>query len=94
MKANQKLKVGEKYIVRSWESMKKEYGLEGEFIKTPAYFVNDMKKYCGQKVTIAKGGHRGYFYNIIEDNGKFVWDPCMLTTEDSLEYLIDKGVLA
>ena len=90
MNAEQKLKVGEKYIVRSWESMKKEYGLEGEFINTPAYFVYGMKKYCGRKVTIVKEG-RGYFYKIIEDNGHFIWDPCMLTTEDSLEYLIDKG---
>lgn len=89
MNAEQKLKVGEKYIVRSWKSMKKEYGLAGGHIKTPAYFVDGMKKYCGQKVTIAK--EYGGFYDIREDNGCFKWDPCMLTTEDSLEYLIDKG---
>ena len=89
MNVEQKLKVGEKYIVRSWASMKKEYGLAGGHIKTPAYFVYGMKKYCGQKVTIAK--EYGGFYDIIEDNGCFKWDPCMLTTEDSLEYLIDKG---
>lgn len=90
MKEDQRLEIGKKYIVKSWDSLAKEYGLNccGD-IKTPAIFMNDMKKFCGQEVTI-KSHHILDLYRIKEDNGFYLWEQCMLLRKDSIEYLIEK----
>lgn len=49
-----KFKVGEKVRIRSWEDMKKEFGLNGRGdIKCEKIFVSDMKDLCGKIFTIS-----------------------------------------
>ena len=79
-----KIKVGEKYRVRSLESLKREFGLEkadlpGEAILCYVPFVRNMYKYCGRIITIA------YVYtwepnvfDIKEDYGIFAWSTDMI----------------
>ena len=78
------VKIGEKYRVRSWESMKKEFGsvytdLPDEYINCCASFVKSMRKYCGTIVTIDYVCDRNsdLFY-IKEDMGKFTWSTDMI----------------
>lgn len=80
MKATRKLYRSEKYRVRSYEDMAKEFKTDGNgTIETPAYFTTEMSVYCGTTVTIASESpiFKGC-YKICEDNSRWLWDPCML----------------
>jgi hypothetical protein len=50
-----KYKVGDKVVIRSWQDMAKQFGLDryGD-IKTKVCFVGEMRKYCGTEMTISK----------------------------------------
>lgn len=53
-----KYKVGDKVIIREWDDMEREFGLDfGGDIKAKCCFVRPMRKYCGKKMTI--GGIAG-----------------------------------
>ena len=79
-----KVKVGQKYKVRLWEDMKREFGLKHasspyEYIDCQASFVRDMRKYCGNIITIK------YvliwdkeLFDIEEDGGVFTWSTDMI----------------
>lgn len=50
------MKVGQKYKVRSWDDMEREFGVNYYgAIRCNNYcsFVGEMKKYCGKKLRIA-----------------------------------------
>lgn len=48
-----KYKVGDKVIVREWDDMEKEFGLDsGGDIKAKCCFVESMREHCGKSVTI------------------------------------------
>lgn len=69
--SNMKYKVGDKVRVRSWESMKKEFGLKDDGnIKVMFTFTKEMKKYCGKLVTISSNNG---CYMIKEDSGRYTW---------------------
>lgn len=84
------IQVGKKYLVKSWEQMEKEYGLtySGQ-INTPCVFVRQMKKYCGNIVTISSKIYG--LYSIKEDNGIWNWDDCMFVApEKTIRYFLEK----
>ena len=64
-------KPGDKIKLRTWEDMKKQYGLykDGD-IKSKFRLVQDMKKYCGKIVTVRIVS--GESFNIEEDS-KWNW---------------------
>lgn len=70
------MKVGQKYKVRSWDDMEREFGIaEGIFetyIPCRGAFMLSMKKYCGTIVTVASTDWFKLF-RIQEDEGKFSW---------------------
>ena len=66
-------KVGDKVRVRDWDDIVKEFGICGENITIPGcYFVELMKKYCNNIVTISELtiSHK---YLVKEDAGGFCW---------------------
>lgn len=76
------MKVGQKYKVRSWDDMKKEFGIaEGfeTYIPCSGYFMLSMKKYCDTIVTFVEniGGWHDLF-RVQEDEGKFLWSMDMV----------------
>ena len=76
-----KIEIGKKYLVKSWEEMEKEYGLdECGYINVPAAFVPSMRRFCKTIVTIKSRGNSlgDLWYDIIEDNGEFFWSKEML----------------
>ena len=70
------MKVGQKYKVRSWDDMVREFGIaEGvaeTYILCEGDFMLSMKKYCGTIVTVASTGWFDLF-RVQEDGGKFLW---------------------
>lgn len=74
------MRVGQKYKVRSWDDMKREFGItEGiaeTYIPCRGDFMLSMKKYCGTIVTISLIG--GDFFRIQEDEKRFVWSTDMV----------------
>lgn len=53
-----KYKVGDKVIIREWDDMEREFGVDfGGDIKAKCCFVRSMREYCGKKMTI--GGITG-----------------------------------
>lgn len=50
--------IGDKVTIRQGDDMESEFGLNeyGE-IKVPKYFTNNMKKYCGQTLSIVHVSH-------------------------------------
>ena len=47
--------VGDRVIVRQWDDMESEYGLnESGEIKVPKFFTEPMKQYCGQTLSIVR----------------------------------------
>jgi hypothetical protein len=57
-----KYKVGDKVIIRSWEDMEKQFGLDRDGdIKTEACFLKQMRKHCGKKLTISNIRASGNF---------------------------------
>lgn len=75
------MKVGQKYKVRSWDDMKREFGIaEGiaeTYIPCEGDFMLSMKKYCGTIVTVASTGWFDLF-RVQEDKGKFIWSTDMV----------------
>lgn len=79
------LQVGDKVKVRSWESMKKQFGIRiSGAINISPYFIEDMQKFCGQTVTISEIPDRSCYFRIIEDGGEYHW------IEDFVETLSEK----
>lgn len=72
------IKVGDKVKIRTWESMEKEFGLDDDgCIKTKDYFVTNMRKFCGQTVTVKEikdGFYEGNF-RIEEDSFYYNFPP-------------------
>lgn len=71
-----KYKVGDKVLVREWDDMVKEFGIDNKGIAIPnCYFVEKMKKYCGDVVTICEFNiHNGNTrYSIKEDDHCWFW---------------------
>lgn len=70
------MRVGQKYKVRSWDDMKREFGIaEGiaeTYIPCEGDFMLSMKKYCGTIVTVVSTGWFDLF-RVQEDEGKFLW---------------------
>lgn len=75
------MRVGQKYKVRSWDDMKREFGItEGiaeTYIPCRGNFMLSMKKYCGTIVTVVSTG-RYNFFRVQEDEGKFIWSMDMV----------------
>lgn len=75
------MRVGQKYKVRSWDDMKREFGIaEGiaeTYIPCKGDFMLSMKKYCGTIVTVASTGWFDLF-RVQEDGGKFMWSTDMV----------------
>lgn len=75
------MRVGQKYKVRSWDDMEREFGIaEGmaeTYIPCVGDFMLSMKKYCGTIVTVASTGWINLFH-VQEDGGKFLWSVDMV----------------
>lgn len=75
-----KFKVGDKVIVRSWDDMEKEYGLDGcGSIDLGFGFVEEMREFCGKVVTIKAVFDEGYA--IKEDYEIYLWNDDMFVSE-------------
>ena len=75
-----KLRIGKKYRVKSFEQLKKEYGVtEGGMPDVLLGFNSDMKRLCGHIVTITR--HKSEYtpsYYIKEDPWGWAWTSQML----------------
>jgi len=70
-----KFKVGDKVRVRQEKALEREFGVKPNgTIKCD--LVADMKRFCGQVVTIKEVHYTSY--HIEEDNGKWAWTDAML----------------
>ena len=70
-------RVGDKVKVREWDDMMVEFGTDEDGdIKCRLFFVADMKKYCGEDMTIRIAGSDRY--EMEEDHGRFIWSDDML----------------
>lgn len=71
----------EKYKVRSWDDMKREFGIAqtGDEIYIPclAFFVKDMCRFCGTTITVSYFIYDNVF-RIEEDNGRYMWSTDMI----------------
>ena len=63
-----KYKVGDKAVVREWDDMAKEYGVDGNGAIENG-FVRSMRKYCGKTVTIT--GAEINHYHVDDDYWNF-----------------------
>lgn len=73
-------KVGDKVIVREWEDMEKEFGLDSNGdIKCELLFLSGMKKYCGKELTISRQTMDG-LYRTAECGYSFSDDMLLPTT--------------
>ena len=71
-------KVGDKVRVRSWDSMKQEYGINGwGNIDVKCGFTPEMEHFCDKVVTIKSICASGRTYRIKEDNEAFCWSDGM-----------------
>lgn len=70
------MRVGQKYKVRSWDDMEREFGVaEGLFetyVACKGSFMLSMKKYCGTIVTVFSIDWHNFF-RVQEDEGKYIW---------------------
>ena len=73
-----KYNVGDKVVIKTWETLEKQYGLDsvGDIELHPCVNEAYMEKYCGHVVTISKV--RNMTYDIVEDNGKWYWTDDMI----------------
>lgn len=75
-----KLRIGKKYRVKSFEQLKKEYGVtEGGMPDVFLGFNSDMKRLCGHIVTITR--HKNEYipsYYVKEDPCGWAWTSQML----------------
>lgn len=86
-----KYKAGDKVVVRSYESMKEEYGsYSNGSIPVTCTFINYMKPFCGKVVTISEV--RSISYHINEDRGEFLWsDEMFEIPKNSIAVLLKGG---
>ena len=75
------MRVGQKYKVRSWDDMEREFGitkrLTETYIPCRGSFMLSMKKYCGTIVTVFSIGWFNLF-RVQEDEGKYMWSMDMV----------------
>ena len=75
------MRVGQKYKVRSWDDMEREFGitkrLTETYIPCRGSFMLSMKKYCGTIVTVFSIG-RFNLFRVQEDEGKYMWSMDMV----------------
>lgn len=78
-------KVGDKVRVKDWDDLVDEFGMDLDgVINKPSdkyTFVEPMKEFCGQIVTISDVQDNGY--NIEEDGGWQGWSDYMFVDEES-----------
>ena len=71
------MKVGQKYKVRSWDDMEREFGTAqtgGEtYIPCLAFFVKDMCRFCGTTITVS-------YTTMFLESKKITVDICGLQT--------------
>lgn len=85
-----KYKVGDKVRVRDWDDMKKEFGICGENITIPGcYFVEFMKKYCNNIVTISELTINDKYF-VKEDSNGFCWCDEMFEPLDPFGNALDE----
>lgn len=83
-------KVGDKVRVRDWDDMVKEFGICGENITIPGcYFVEIMKKYCNNIVTISELTISDKYF-VKEDAGGFYWCDEMFEPLDKFDNALDE----
>ena len=81
-----KFKVGDKVMVRYWDDMVREYGLDGDGdINVYPYFVKDMKKYCGQISKIEEIDFNGNIRLEIYGGGWWFSDEMLVLVEAAKE---------
>ena len=75
-----KYNVGDKVVIKTWETLEKQYGLDsvGDIELHPCVNEMYMKKYCGYVVTIREKRNRRKSYCIVEDNGEWAWTDTMI----------------
>lgn len=63
--------VGDKVLIRDWDGMKKEFGLDSDGdIRSKCPFVTRMSKFCNQIITIGRITIKGN-YNMLEDSDNY-----------------------
>lgn len=88
------MKVGDRYIVRSWKSMEEEFGLDfdGDIPMNQIYFTSDMREYCGKMVTVDYVLQNGFF-RIKEDRNLYSWTEEMVQEcKNSIIYYLQRRV--
>ncbi|BAL85161.1 hypothetical protein SELR_pSRC300880 (plasmid) [Selenomonas ruminantium subsp. lactilytica TAM6421] len=56
-KKQRELRKGDKVLVRSWDSMKEEFGTDDDGdIDTVPCFATSMRRYCGEEMTVSDAG--------------------------------------
>ena len=81
-----KFKVGDTVMVRYWDDMEREYGLDGDGdINVYPYFVKDMKKYCGQISEIEEMDFNGNIRLEIDGGGWEFSDGMLVLVEAAKE---------
>ena len=78
-----KYKVGNKVRIKSLDWYNKNKDDEGDIDCGEYFLTYSMTKYCGQIMTISDV-IRGYSYDMIEDDGKYVW------TDEMIEGLVEE----
>lgn len=72
------IKIGRKYLVKSWEEMESKYGLNAfGGVNTFAYFTKGMRKYCGTIVTVKYIDCNDFTF-LVEEDERHWWDKQML----------------
>lgn len=65
--------VGDKVLIRDWDGMKKEFGLDSDgVIRSRCVFAQPMKRYCNQICTIIRITALGN-YNMLEDPDNYAF---------------------
>lgn len=67
-----KYKVGDRVLIKSWDDMEKEFGLD-EYGNIKIGFVKDMKKFCNKEFKIIKRDEDGD-YILENDNWFYFYD--------------------
>lgn len=72
-----KYKVGDRVLIRQWDDMVKEFGLDkdGDIVCSPFPFIADMKVYCGQVLTISEAYDGNY---LVKEDKRFFWTNNMI----------------
>lgn len=72
-----KYKVGDRVLIRQWDDMEKEFGLDGcGDIKCRFYFTEKMKMHCGRVLTVKQAS--GHYYLMKEDSNQWSWSDDMI----------------